>query len=199
MPSHSENRAMPYSARQMFDLVADVARYPDFLPWNSAARIRARKPGPRPGTELLEADLVISFKVFREKFGSRVVLDPGLTRVETEGLPAVVARHQRARRAERAALGVLGLPLWVAREEDASALVTAAILGQPLDFAAGPPALRAAADPAVGAFGRPVIRFNHTGARSRPLAMAEGIVALADALRVPSPRIDMALDAAGAA
>ncbi|MBD3785792.1 MAG: type II toxin-antitoxin system RatA family toxin [Sphingomonadales bacterium] len=86
MPSHSENRAMPYSARQMFDLVADVARYPDFLPWNSAARIRARKPGPRPGTELLEADLVISFKVFREKFGSRVVLDPGLTRVETEYL-----------------------------------------------------------------------------------------------------------------
>lgn len=86
MPTHSENRMMPYSARQMYDLVADVARYPDFLPWNSAARIRARKPGPRPGTEVLEADLVISFKVFREKFGSRVTLDPAATRVETEYL-----------------------------------------------------------------------------------------------------------------
>jgi len=86
MPSHSENRVMPYSAAQMYALVADVARYPEFLPWNSAARIRARKPGPRPGTELLEADLVISFKVFREKFGSRVVLDPAQHRVDTEYL-----------------------------------------------------------------------------------------------------------------
>lgn len=86
MPSHSENRVMPYSARQMFDLVADVARYPEFLPWNSAARIRARKPGPRPGTELIEADLVISFKVFRERFGSRALLDPEANRVETEYL-----------------------------------------------------------------------------------------------------------------
>lgn len=86
MPKHSENRVMPYSAAQMYALVADVARYPEFLPWNSAARIRARKPGERPGTEVLEADLVISFKVFREKFGSRVVLDPGLHRVDTEYL-----------------------------------------------------------------------------------------------------------------
>jgi coenzyme Q-binding protein COQ10 len=58
----------------MYDLVADVASYPQFLPWNSAARIRSRKAVP--GGEMLEADLVISFKVFRERFTSRVMLWP---------------------------------------------------------------------------------------------------------------------------
>lgn len=75
MPQHSETRIMPYSARQMYDLVADVARYPEFLPWNSAARIRSRTP-QTDGSEVLEADLVISFKLFRERFGSRAVLWP---------------------------------------------------------------------------------------------------------------------------
>lgn len=86
MPTHTENRVMPYTARQMFDLVADVQKYPEFLPWNSAARIRSRKPGPEAGSEVLEADLVISFKVFREKFGSRVTLFPNDNRVDTEYL-----------------------------------------------------------------------------------------------------------------
>ncbi len=76
MPSHSESRIMPYSAAQIYDLVSDVARYPEFLPWNSAARVRSRRAGEVAGTEILEADLVISFKLFREKFGSRVVLTP---------------------------------------------------------------------------------------------------------------------------
>ena len=85
MPQHRENRVMPYSAQQMYDLVADVARYPEFLPWNSAARIRSRTPQP-DGSELLLADLVISFKVFRERFGSRVVLWPGRLHIDTEYL-----------------------------------------------------------------------------------------------------------------
>ncbi|MDO5756726.1 MAG: type II toxin-antitoxin system RatA family toxin [Rhodobacterales bacterium] len=75
MPVHSEIREMPYSAQQMYDLVADVGNYPEFLPWNSAARVRSRTPQP-DGSEVMEADLVISFKVFREKFASRVVLWP---------------------------------------------------------------------------------------------------------------------------
>lgn len=75
MPKSNDSRVLPYSARQMYDLVADIQRYPEFLPWNSAARIRSRQPQP-DGSELVEADLVISFKVFRERFGSRVVLGP---------------------------------------------------------------------------------------------------------------------------
>ncbi|HPE24546.1 type II toxin-antitoxin system RatA family toxin [Albidovulum sp.] len=85
MPSHAETRKMPYSARQMYDLVADVARYPDFLPWTAAARIRSRTPRP-DGSEVMEADLVISFKVFRERFGSRVTLWPDQGRIDTEYL-----------------------------------------------------------------------------------------------------------------
>ena len=85
MPSHSEKRIMPYSAAEMYDLVADVGRYPEFLPWNSAARIRAREDLPE-GRELQLIDLVISFKLFREKFGSRVVLDPARRRIDTEYL-----------------------------------------------------------------------------------------------------------------
>ena len=84
MPHHAETKRLPYSAAQMFDLVADVARYPEFLPWTAAARIRSR--GPIEGGEVMEADLVISFKVFRERFGSRVVLYPGQGRILTEYL-----------------------------------------------------------------------------------------------------------------
>lgn len=85
MPKHSENRVMPYSASQMYDLVADVARYPEFLPWTAAARIRSRIP-VSDGSEVMEADLVISFKVFRERFGSRVTLWPADRRIRTEYL-----------------------------------------------------------------------------------------------------------------
>ncbi len=84
MPTHSETRTLPYSAQQMYDLVADVARYPEFLPWTAAARIRSRQPdGAR---EVMLADLVISFKVFRERFGSKVVLDPTDKVIDTEYL-----------------------------------------------------------------------------------------------------------------
>lgn len=85
MPKHSETKFLPYTAAQMYALVADVEAYPQFLPWNSAARIRSRTPVPEGG-EVMEADLVISFKVFREKFGSRVTLWPDDMRIETEYL-----------------------------------------------------------------------------------------------------------------
>lgn len=65
---------MPYSADEMFGLIADVPSYPEFLPWCSAARIRSRKE--TPAAEIIDADLVISFKLFRERFGSRVTLRP---------------------------------------------------------------------------------------------------------------------------
>lgn len=81
MPSHSETRHLPYSADQMYALVADVANYPKFLPWTAAARIRSSKD-MGDHTEML-ADLVVSFKVFREKFGSRVLLWPEANKIDT--------------------------------------------------------------------------------------------------------------------
>ena len=88
MPKHRDSRNLPYSASQMYRLVADIESYPQFLPWNSAARIRSRETRP-DGAEEVAADLVISFKVFRERFGSRVVLWPerdGVWQIDTEYL-----------------------------------------------------------------------------------------------------------------
>ena len=84
MPKHSETKRLPYTAEQMYALVADVGSYPQFLPWCSAARVRSRQP--QPEGEIIEADLVISFKVFRERFGSRVTLFPAALKIETEYL-----------------------------------------------------------------------------------------------------------------
>ena len=81
MPTHSETRRMPYSARQMYDLVADVQSYPEFLPWCSGARIRSRTP--QDDAVVMLADLIISFKVFRESFGSRVTLHEDDKVIET--------------------------------------------------------------------------------------------------------------------
>ena len=84
MPTHAETRTLPYSADQMYALVADVASSPDFLPWCAAARIRSSTP--EGAAEVMLADLVISFKVFRERFGSRVVLYPETRHIDTEYL-----------------------------------------------------------------------------------------------------------------
>lgn len=66
MPTHAEKRRLGYAPAQLFDLVADVAAYPRFLPWVIAARI-TRRDG-----NVFFADLVIGFKMFRETFTSRV-------------------------------------------------------------------------------------------------------------------------------
>src|SRR5712691_11833822 len=70
MPTHAEQRVLPYTPEQLFALVADVERYPEFLPWCVGARIRERQP------DLIIADLIIGFRVFRERFTSRVALTP---------------------------------------------------------------------------------------------------------------------------
>ncbi|HVC53316.1 MAG TPA: type II toxin-antitoxin system RatA family toxin [Stellaceae bacterium] len=70
MPTHAEQRVVPYTPEQMYALVADVERYPEFLPWCVGARIRERRP------DLIVADLIIGFRMFRERFTSRVTLDP---------------------------------------------------------------------------------------------------------------------------
>lgn len=77
MPSHHEVRHLPYSAEQMFDLVADVKRYPEFLPWVIAMRVRKDD-----AAETL-ADMIVGFKGLRETFTSRVAkARPGSVHVE---------------------------------------------------------------------------------------------------------------------
>ena len=84
MPIHAEKRVMPYTAQQMYDLIADVDVYPEFLPWCSA--IRVNKRDMKADVEVIEADMVISFKVFRERFGSRVSLTPAQREIDVEYL-----------------------------------------------------------------------------------------------------------------
>ena len=82
MPTHAEKRTLPYSPEQMYALVADVGRYPQFLPWCVGARVRTQTE-----TELV-ADLTIGFGPFRESFTSRVKLDrPRQVQVKYENGP----------------------------------------------------------------------------------------------------------------
>lgn len=69
MPRHVEDRFLPYTPEQMFDLVADIGRYAEFLPWVQAMRVTAHD-----GTTIV-ADMVVGFKMVRERFTSRVTLD----------------------------------------------------------------------------------------------------------------------------
>jgi coenzyme Q-binding protein COQ10 len=86
MPTHAEKRIVPYTADEMFALIADVARYPEFLPWCAAARIRGTTPLPDGSGTVMDADLVVSFKVYREKFGSRVTTHPEARTIDVEYL-----------------------------------------------------------------------------------------------------------------
>jgi coenzyme Q-binding protein COQ10 len=82
MPTHAESRIVPYRAEQIFDLVADVGKYPQFLPWCAASRVKSRTPAEEV------ADLTIAFGPFRETFTSRVALDrPHVVRVSYEQGP----------------------------------------------------------------------------------------------------------------
>ena len=74
MPRFSNKRRVRHRADQMFDLVADVERYPEFVPLCQSLRIRQRTTHP-DGTELVVVDMTVSFKLVRETFTSRVTLD----------------------------------------------------------------------------------------------------------------------------
>ncbi len=76
MPTHAEKRALPYTPEEMFRLVAEVERYPEFLPWCLASRIRKREGA------VFWADLVIGFKMVRERFTSRVELNEPARRID---------------------------------------------------------------------------------------------------------------------
>ena len=74
MPEFSTTRRVRHSAAEMFDLVADVERYPEFVPLCSRLRIRSRSEKSE-GIEVLVADMTVAFKLLHESFKSRVTLD----------------------------------------------------------------------------------------------------------------------------
>lgn len=89
MPKFADRKVVHYRPEQLFDLVADVGRYPEFLPWCVGAEVRSRSEH-----ELL-ADLTIGFGPFRESFTSRVGLErPGRILVRYENGPFRYLRNQ---------------------------------------------------------------------------------------------------------
>ena len=85
MPSFRTVRRVPFTPQQMFELVADVDRYPEFLPFCEALVVRSRER--RGDKQVLLADMTAGYKAVRETFTSRVVLDPAQTAVLVEGAP----------------------------------------------------------------------------------------------------------------
>lgn len=78
MPTHAEKKMMPYTRDQLFNMVADVEKYPQFLPWCVAARIKKREDN------IFWADLMVGFKMIREKFTSRVELSQDKDRIDVK-------------------------------------------------------------------------------------------------------------------
>ena len=83
MPSFRDERRVRHKAEEMFDLVADVERYPEFVPLCKALRVRSRRP-EKDGRETLVADMTVGYKVIRERFTSRVMLDKPRLKVVVE-------------------------------------------------------------------------------------------------------------------
>jgi coenzyme Q-binding protein COQ10 len=102
MPSHSESRVVSYPADFMFDIVADVERYPEFVPWCEALRILTRE---REGDdEILIAETTVGFKGVQERYTSRARLDRANLRidvVQTEGVFRKMETHWRFTPMER--------------------------------------------------------------------------------------------------
>ncbi len=74
MPRFSSKRRVNHTASQMFDLVADMERYPEFVPLCQSLKVRQRTPGP-DGTESVIAEMTVSFKLVKETFTTEVTLD----------------------------------------------------------------------------------------------------------------------------
>jgi len=80
MTEHTESRIVPYTADLMYAVVADVERYPEFLPWVVALRIKSRSRDE--GREILMAEMAVGYRALRERYTSRVVLDPGARTID---------------------------------------------------------------------------------------------------------------------
>ena len=96
MTTHSESRIVPYTADLMYSIVADVERYPQFLPWVTGLRVQSRvREGMR---EILMAEMIVGFRALRERYTSRVVLDPATRTInvtQAEGAFRQLENHWR--------------------------------------------------------------------------------------------------------
>jgi coenzyme Q-binding protein COQ10 len=93
MPRFFSKRVVRHAAANMFDLVADVERYPEFVPLCRGLKVRERRPGA-DGVETIVADMTVSFKLVRETFRSRVTLDRANLQILVEYLQGPFSHMQ---------------------------------------------------------------------------------------------------------
>src|SRR3954464_9716858 len=105
MPNFSSKRRVNHSATEMFDLVADIERYPEFVPLCSALKVRQRMAKP-DGTEVVVADMTVSFKLLKESFTSRATLDRANQKILVEYLQGPFSKLENRRTFEPRGEGV---------------------------------------------------------------------------------------------
>ena len=93
MPTVNRSARVPYTPAQMFDLVNDVERYPEFVPLCRSMHVRRRVPEPE-GIEIVIADMTIAYKLLRESFTSRVTLDRSNLQILVEYLEGPFSRME---------------------------------------------------------------------------------------------------------
>ena len=87
MPQHSESRVVPYDADLMFAIVADVECYPEFLPWVVSLRVLSRAKDE--GKDIIVAEMQVGFSALRERYTSRIVMDPVARRIDVRQVHGV--------------------------------------------------------------------------------------------------------------
>lgn len=92
MPHRTDTVRVPFSAAQMFDLVADIERYPEFLPWCRALRVVDVRE--EAGASVLTADMLVGYRMFREQFRSEARLDRPSMRIEADYIRGPMRRMQ---------------------------------------------------------------------------------------------------------
>ena len=115
MPRYSNKRRVQHRAEQMFDLVADVERYPEFVPLCQSLKIRQRMPKP-DGTEVVVADMTVSFKLVRETFTSQITLDRPNLKILVEYLKGPFSRLENRWTFEPRGEGVCDVGFYIAYE-----------------------------------------------------------------------------------
>ena len=132
MPQFSSKRTVHHGAAEMFDLVADVERYPEFVPLCRALKVRKRLPQP-DGVEVLVADMTVAYKLVRESFTSRVTLDRLQLQILVEYLEGPFSRMENRWTFSPTGEGVCEVTFFITYEFKSSVL--GLLLGSMFDLA----------------------------------------------------------------
>lgn len=120
MERFQTRRRVPYSPKQMYDLVADVDRYPEFLPLCEGMRVRSRKTVG--SEEVLVADMTMGYKAIRETITSRVTLDPAEPKVNVTYLSGPFSKMENRWRFKPVAGGGCDVEFYIAYQLKSSVL-----------------------------------------------------------------------------